>query len=107
MFYKVDRSQASKLTAEGSSWRPDFKRYPVTRAPYQREPYVRACLSPDSGETVDGKAIGWTREHVHLKWQDADFKMHTRWIPAAWVKRITRAESSWQDPYDIRDSADD
>lgn len=101
MFYKVDRSQAGKLTAEPSSWRPDFKRFPVTRAPYMQEPYVRAQLDPGGSETVDGKAIGWTREHVHFKWQDADYTMHTRWIPAAWVKRITRQESRWKDPYDL------
>jgi hypothetical protein len=49
------------------------------------------------------KAIGWTREHVQLKWQDSEFEIHTRWVPASWVKRISREESSWQDPYDLRD----
>jgi hypothetical protein len=98
MFYKVDRSSAQRLTeADATSWRPDFKQFPPTRAPYMREPYVRAHLET---ETVDAKAIGWTREHVHLKWQDKDWQMHTRWVPAAWVKRISREESSWQDPYD-------
>ncbi|MFD1210993.1 hypothetical protein ACFQ36_02920 [Arthrobacter sp. GCM10027362] len=43
---------------------------------------------------------------MHFKWQDDDFKMHTRWVPASWVKRISREESSWQDPYDILDDAD-
>jgi hypothetical protein len=65
-----------------------------------REPYVRAQL--ETGP-VDAKAIGWTREHVHLKWQDADLEMHTRWVPASWVKRISRDESSWRDPYDETD----
>jgi outer membrane receptor for ferrienterochelin and colicin len=64
---------------------------------------IRARLDAKGSVVVDGKAIGWTREHVHLKWQDDDYQMHTRWIPAAWVKRISREESSWQDPYDDRD----
>jgi hypothetical protein len=125
MFYKVDRTKARGLLQQESSWHPDFKRFPPTRAPYGREPYVRARLGAGAGAAadavtvagadreagtaadaegagmVDAKAIGWTREHVHLKWQDADFRMHTRWVPAAWVRRISRDESAWQDPYDI------
>lgn len=103
VFYKVDPSKLGSLTHTDASFVPDFKRFPPTRAPYMREPYVRAKLDLDGTTYVDAKAIGWTREHVQLKWQDADFQMHTRWIPAAWVKRITREESSWQDPYDMRD----
>jgi hypothetical protein len=106
MFYKVDRTKARGLLQQESSWHPDFKRFPPTRARYGREPYVRARLDAEGVETVDAKAIGWTREHVHLKWQDPDFRMHTRWVPAAWVRRIERDDSAWQDPYDIRDAED-
>ncbi|WP_367645936.1 hypothetical protein [Paenarthrobacter ureafaciens] len=100
MSYKVDSSQVGKLTQDDSGLMPDFRRYPPTRAPYMREPYVRATFD---GRAVDAKAIGWTRIHVHLKWQDDDYRMHTRWVLATQVKRITREESSWQDPYDERD----
>ncbi|NKX56286.1 hypothetical protein [Arthrobacter mobilis] len=97
---KVDPARAGILIEAAPRWHPDFEKYPVTRAPYMREPYVRIT---HNNVSVDGKAIGWTSEHVHFKWQDGDFKMHTRWVPASWVKRISREESSWQDPYDILD----
>jgi hypothetical protein len=32
--------------------------------------------------------------------------MHARWMPASRVKRISREESSRQDPYDILDETD-
>ncbi|MCG2624685.1 hypothetical protein LVY72_22605 [Arthrobacter sp. I2-34] len=99
---KVDPSSARRLIDTTPRWHPDFERYLVTRAPYMREPYVRAQL--EAGP-VNAKAIGWTREHVHTKWPDADFQVHTRWVPASWVKRISREKSSWQDPYDVHDKA--
>lgn len=96
---KVDVAQATGLILPTRGWAPDFDKHPATRSPYNREPYVRAQL--DDGTTVDAKAIGWTSQHVHLKWQDAAYEMRTRWVPASWVERISRDESSWKDPYDI------
>ncbi|MFD1212418.1 hypothetical protein ACFQ36_10255 [Arthrobacter sp. GCM10027362] len=69
----------------------------LTRAPYRREPYVRAGIGP---ETVDGKAIAWTRAEVQVKWVDRDGAMRTAWVPASAVRRISRDESAWRDPYD-------
>jgi hypothetical protein len=69
----------------------------VTREPYRREPYVRARIGRDS---VDGKAIAWTRDEVQVKWVDRDGAMRTAWVPARAVRRINRDESTWQDPYD-------
>lgn len=97
----MNKVDAGKLVLPKRSWAPDFDKHPASRAPYRQEPYVRAKL--EDGTTVDAKAIGWTSEHVHLKWQDDDFKMHTCWVPATAVKRISRDESSWRDPYDIID----
>ena len=70
----------------------------VTHAPYRREPYVRAQL-PQLG-TVDAKAAAWTRTQVLLHWVDENGKAHNEWVLAVRVRRITRAESAWQDPYD-------
>jgi hypothetical protein len=97
---KVDPAKAKSLTKGKRGPAPDLKEFPVTRAPYRREPYVRATID---GTTIDAKAIGWTREHVHLKWQDAEYEMHTLWVPATAVHRIERDESAWRDPYDILD----
>ncbi|MCG2620484.1 hypothetical protein LVY72_00995 [Arthrobacter sp. I2-34] len=69
----------------------------VTREPYGREPYVRARIGRD---TVDGKAIAWTRTEVQVKWVDRDGAMRTDWVPAQAVRRISRDESAWRDPYD-------
>jgi hypothetical protein len=69
----------------------------ITREPYRREPYVRALIGRDS---VDGKAIAWTRTEVQVKWVDRDGAMLTAWVPASSVRRITRDESAWRDPYD-------
>jgi hypothetical protein len=93
---KVDAT-ALKLPELG--WAPDPTRHHITRAPYNREPYVRASVD---GVSVDAKAIGWTREHVQLKWQ-ADGETYTRWVFAKDVVRIGRDESRWRDPYDERD----
>ena len=71
---------------------------PVTRAEYQREPYVRAALS--DGSTADGKAHAWTRGQVLFHWQDEDWKVHNQWMDAEHVTRIHRDESRWRDPYD-------
>ncbi|NKX50348.1 hypothetical protein HER39_07165 [Arthrobacter deserti] len=70
---------------------------PVTRAPYCRKPYVRARLGRDG---VDGKAIAWTHSEVQVKWVDRDGAMRTAWVPAAAVRRISRDDSAWHDPYD-------
>lgn len=72
---------------------------PVTHAPYRREPYVRAQL-PEFG-TVDAKAAAWTRTQVLLHWMDEDGKAHNEWVLALHVRRITREESRWRDPYDM------
>ncbi|MET4061539.1 hypothetical protein ABIB35_003112 [Arthrobacter sp. UYP6] len=71
---------------------------PVTHAPYRREPYVRA-QQPQFG-TIDAKAAAWTRTQVLLHWIDEDGKAHNEWVLATRVRRILRAESAWQDPYD-------
>ena len=98
---KVDATKARGLTLPTRGCAPDFGKHPATRAPYRKEPYVRASL--DDGTTMDAKAIVWTDQHVHLKWQDDDFEMQTRWMPAFAVQRISRGESSWRDPYDVVD----
>lgn len=87
----------------------DEPRDPVTRAPYRREPYVRATLG--DGTTVDGKATAWTTARVLVAWYDPDkppdvvagvpVHMHSAWIPAEHVRRIKRSESSWIDPDDL------
>lgn len=86
----------------------DEPRERVTRADYQREPYVRATL-PD-GSIVDGKATAWTDTTVLVKWYDLGkpsdvvagipVHMHTAWVPAEQVARIKRSESTWIDVYD-------
>jgi len=102
---KVDVSRAGGIFASKyPRWHPDFEQEPVTRPRYNREPYVRARMEM---ETVNGKAIAWTRNYVQVKWQDDDLSIETRWVPASWVTRISRAESSWQDPYDELDETDD
>ncbi|MCG2624681.1 hypothetical protein LVY72_22585 [Arthrobacter sp. I2-34] len=55
---EVDVANAARLIDAAPRWHPDFEQYPVTRAPYMREPYVRAQL--ESGP-VDAKAIGCIR----------------------------------------------
>lgn len=49
---------------------------------------------------MDAKAISWTRTDVQLKWVDAGGSTRTRWVPASAVRRISRDESAWRDPYD-------
>lgn len=79
----------------------------ITHAPYRREPYIR-CRTPSSAvassavalSAVDGKAAAWTRTAVLLHWIDDRGRAHNRWVPAETVRRISRDESSWQDPYD-------
>lgn len=71
----------------------------VVSAPYRREPYVRVEL-PDLG-TVDAKATRWTKERVLIRWVSADHDNQSAWVPAEWVTRIDRADSSWRDPYDL------
>ena len=71
----------------------------VTHAPYRREPYVRAQLTRFG--TVDAKAAAWTQTQVLLHWIDLDGKAHNEWALAVRVRRIPRAESAWQDPYDV------
>lgn len=71
----------------------------VQSAPYQREPYVRGEL-PDLG-TVDAKVRRWTPTRVMIVWDDAAHDRRSAWVPAEWVNRISRAESSWRDPYDL------
>lgn len=70
---------------------------PITRADYQREPYVRVTL--DDGNTVDGKATAWTAATVLVKWVTGH-EHHSQWVNAEHVQRIARSESAWQDPYD-------
>lgn len=71
----------------------------VQSAPYRREPYVRVEL-PDLGR-VDAKARKWAKDRVLIVWETADHDRQSAWVPADWLTRISRAESSWQDPYDL------
>lgn len=71
----------------------------VVSAPYPREPYVRVEL-PDVG-TVDAKATRWTPARVLILWETEHHDKQSAWVPAEWVKRIGRDESSWRDPYDL------
>lgn len=71
----------------------------VQSAPYRREPYVRVEL-PDLG-TVDAKVTRWTQARVLIRWVDDAHDSRSAWVPAEWVTRINRAESRWQDPYDL------
>lgn len=48
----------------------------------------------DEGHTLDGDA-GADR------WVNADHDNQSARVPPEWVTRIARAESSWQDPYDL------
>ena len=75
---------------------------PITHAPYRREPYVRVQL-PQFG-TVDAKAAAWTRTQVLLHWIDDNGKANNEWVLAVRVRRITLAESAWQDPHDLDQS---
>lgn len=72
----------------------------VVSAPYRREPYVRVDL-PDLG-TVDAKATRWTHSRVLILWETEHHDKQSAWVPADWVIRIERADSRWQDPYDLR-----
>ncbi|WP_298045658.1 hypothetical protein [uncultured Citricoccus sp.] len=71
----------------------------VTRTRYRSEPCARAEL-PEHG-TVDAKITGISRTHVLLHWAtDGGVEVHNVWVPAGWVTRINRDESTWRDPYD-------
>lgn len=76
----------------------------VQSASYRREPYVRVDL-PDLG-TVDAKATRWTDSRVLIRWVDEAHDSRSAWVPAKWVTRIRRAESRWQDPYDLPPKVD-
>lgn len=71
----------------------------VVSAPYRREPYVRVDL-PDLG-TVDAKATRWTDSRVLILWETEHHDKQSAWVPAEWVTRIDRGESTWRDPYDL------
>ncbi|GAA1110382.1 hypothetical protein GCM10009650_12330 [Nesterenkonia jeotgali] len=71
----------------------------VVSTPYGREPYVRVEL-PDLG-TVDAKVRRWTKTRVLILWETEHHDKQSAWVPAEWVTRISRAESRWQDPYDL------
>ncbi|GLB68665.1 hypothetical protein [Arthrobacter mangrovi] len=90
---------AAGEAAQNDGGRPG-QRAGVGRARYGREPYVRATVCSETGETVDAKAISWTPTDVQLKWVDAGGSTRTRWVPASAVRRISRDESAWRDPYD-------
>lgn len=71
--------------------------------PHQRH-YVRVEL-PDLGR-VDAKATRWTDDRVLIRWADEKNTPSSAWVPADWVTRISRDESSWQDVYDPVDQYD-
>ena len=50
---------------------------------------------------MDGKAVAWTREYV-LFHAEPDGVVTDEWVPASAVRGITREESRWVDPYDLR-----
>jgi len=93
---KVDVVAAREMIGNDDGPWP-LQRSDVARAPYGREPYVRADLGTG---IVDAKAIAWTRTRVQLKWVDGAGSTRTLWVPAAAVTRISRDESAWRDPYD-------
>lgn len=105
MTTKVDVAGALQgLSGPHIMWHPEFDIDPVTHAPYRREPYMRArFVSSDGAITaaVDGKATAWTREHVLFHWVEAAWHHREVWLQASEVRRITREESSWTDPYDL------
>ena len=71
----------------------------IGSAPYRREPYVRVRL-PDG--VVDAKAARWSHTHVLLHWVPVPGAApRNAWVPAEWVTRISRDESSWRGPYDL------
>lgn len=70
----------------------------VRSLPNDENQYVRVEL-PDLG-TVDGKAKRYTQTRVLITWENAQHWRESAWVPAEWVQRIGRDESSWQDPYD-------
>jgi hypothetical protein len=92
---RVEDVAAGEAAEDDGGW--PGQRTGVGRARYGQEPYVRATLG---GESVDAKAISWTRTDVQLKWVDAGGSTRTRWVPASAVRRISRDESAWRDPYD-------
>lgn len=77
-------------------WRPDPA--DVVHAPYRRELYVRVSY-PD-GTVRDGKALAWTRDRV-LFHAEPEGIVTDEWVPASAVRRISREQSSWVDPYDL------
>lgn len=62
------------------------------------EPYVRVSFP-----VQDAKAMRWTRTHVLVQWPDDAHHPVQAWVPASWVQRIPREQSSWTDPYDRHD----
>lgn len=71
----------------------------VQTEPYRRQPYVRAQLP---GEVVDAKVVPWLPTHVLLVWCVHPAAAPCQaWVPAGWVERIDRSESSWRDPDDL------
>lgn len=70
----------------------------VRTAPYRREPYVRVIIPGRS--SIDAKVSRWSPTHVLVHWEDRVSGVHNAWVPARYVQRIARSESSWTDPYD-------
>lgn len=73
----------------------------IASAPYRREPYVSVDL-PGFGR-FDGKATRWTPQAVLITGETAPGVRHSAWVPASWVRRISRDESLWRDPSDLLD----
>lgn len=76
----------------------------ITRADYQKEPYVRAAL--DGGTIVDGKACAWTNTLLLFKYV-IGHTFHNECVKATQVQRIKRSESAWIDPYDKSEDYED
>lgn len=73
------------------------------RLPYRREPYGRAWIATALGElVVDGKVLLTEDGPLVELWRHyASGRVLHAYIPAAWVRRISRDESAWVDVYDI------
>ncbi|MFC9718359.1 hypothetical protein [Micrococcus luteus] len=72
----------------------------VQSPPYRREPYVRVTFP--EGNRQDAKAERWSHTHVLIRWRaDPGRPPQSAWVPAGWVERIPREDSSWRDAYDL------
>ncbi|MFI7483061.1 hypothetical protein ACH9EU_11685 [Kocuria sp. M1R5S2] len=73
---------------------------------YRREPYGRAAIPTSLGTVVvDGKFLRTEDGPLLELWRQYPGGMLDVYIPAAWVRPISREESGWVDVYDIVEDA--